>query len=318
MGDHAVVYNHPCLVTAVDIRYEVSICRQADHLIRIETPALNATGETYEVSIRDIGTHYRKETAFVEAAVAQVLRRFHFESGLHIVTRGPERSFGLGSSSAITVATLAALDVLFQLGFSNRELFNTGYQAVLDVQGIGSGFDVAAAVFGGTLYYITGGTEIESLPVNSPPFIVGYSGSKVGTTNLVHGVAERRRRHPEIIDAVFSLIHELTALGKHHLLREEWSAFGELMDIHQGFLESLGVGAAQLSKLIFAARAAGAYGAKLSGAGGGDCMFAVSEAKDTDRITQALVDAGGEIVLFPLHADGVRIVPQTDDNPATL
>lgn len=308
LGDHAVVYNHPCLVTAVDMRYEVSVCRQDGAVLEIETPELQRQNETYRVSIHDAGRQYRAETAFVEAAVVQMLRRYGVKAGLRISTRGPARSFGLGSSSAVTVAALAAVDRLFDLGLSRRELFNAGYQAVLDVQQLGSGFDVAAAVYGGTLYYVTGGKEIEPLAVADLPFVVGYSGAKVGTVNLVKAVAERRRLYPEMVDSLFAVTRRIVDYGKNYLLAGDWNAFGDLMNIHQGVLEALGVNTGRLSALIYAARDAGASGAKLSGAGGGDCMFAAVNGDSRAAVAQAVEAAGGELVTLALGAEGVRIV----------
>ena len=308
LGDHAVVYNHPCLVTAVDLRYEVSVCRQDGAALEIETPELRRQNETYRVSIRDAGRQYRAETAFVEAAVVQMLRRYGVETGLKISTRGPERSFGLGSSSAVTVAALAAVDRLFNLGLSRRELFNAGYQAVLDVQQLGSGFDVAAAVYGGTLRYVTGGKEIEPLAAAELPFVVGYSGAKVGTINLVKAVAERRRLYPEMVDSLFAVAHRAVDYGRDYLLAGDWDAFGGLMNVHQGVLEALGVSTGRLSALIYAARDAGASGAKLSGAGGGDCMFAAVDGDSRAAVAQAVEAAGGELVTLALGAEGVRIV----------
>ncbi len=308
LGDHAVVYNHPCLVTAVDIRYEVSVCRQDGAVLEIETPELQRRNEIYRVSIHDAGREYRAETAFVEAAVVQMLRQHGVKTGLRISTRGPARSFGLGSSSAVTVATLAALDRLFNLRLSQRELFTAGYQAVLDVQRLGSGFDVAAAVYGGTLYYVMGGMEIEQLAAADLPFVVGYSGAKVGTVNLVKAVAERRRQYPEIVDNLFTAAHAIVEQGRERLLEGDWRAFGDLMNMHQGLLEALGVSTGPLSALIYAARAAGADGAKLSGAGGGDCMFAAASGDSRAAVMRAVESAGGELVTFALGAEGVRIV----------
>jgi mevalonate kinase len=308
LGDHAVVYNHPCLVTAVDIRYDVSVTRQDSAVIEIETPALKQANEVYRVSVHDAGAHYQADTAFVEAAVVQMQQLYGGKPGLKIATSGPARSFGLGSSSAVTVATLAALDRLFNLRLSRRELFSAGYQAVLDVQGLGSGFDVAAAVYGGTLYYVTGGAELEQLAVADLPFVVGYSGAKVGTINLVKSVAERRRQYPEMVDSLFGIAHEIVETGKLYLLQRDWTAFGALMDVHQGLLEALGVSTGRLAALIYAARDAGASGAKLSGAGGGDCMFAAVTDDSRAAVAQAIEAAGGELVTLPLGAEGVRVL----------
>lgn len=308
LGDHAVVYNHPCLVTAVDIRYDAAVQRTENSVLEISTPELRQRGETHCISAYQVGQTFRRETAFVEAAVAQVQQRYGIRSGLKIDTSGPARSYGLGSSSAVTVATLAALDRVFELGLSRRDLFSAGYQAVLDVQGLGSGFDVAAAVFGGTLYYVTGGAEIEPLHMVDLPLVVGYSGTKVGTVDLVKSVAEQRRRFPSLINHIFTVIHEIVEGGRSSLIARDWNTLGQLMNIHHGMLEALGVSTAKLSALIHAARSAGACGAKLSGAGGGDCMFAVALDSDKLAVEQAIAESGGEVIRLPLNVEGVRVL----------
>ncbi len=308
LGDHAVVYDRPCLVTAVDIRYQASISKQDDSTIEIDTPELRQQAKTYRISAQHPGKHYTKETAFVEAAIAQVFREYDLQSGLSVVTQGPVVSYGLGSSSAITVAAVAALSSLFDLRLDKAELFRVAYAAVLDVQGTGSGFDVASAVYGRTVYFVTGGATIEPLPVDSLPFVIGYSGEKVSTTNLVGEVRKLRERQPAIVNRMFGVSREIVDSGKEQLLNGDWSAFGDLMNLHQGLLDAWGVNTLQLATLIAAARDAGALGAKLSGAGGGDCMFAVGDGEKRVAVEQAVRDAGGEVVDVALNAEGVQLL----------
>ena len=80
------------------------------------------------------------------------------------------------------------------------------------------------------------------------------------------------------------------------------------MNLNQGFLDALGINTQKLSNLIFAARNAGAYGAKLSGAGGGDCMIALSSAKDKQKIIKAIERAGGEFLSVEPNAEGVKVL----------
>ncbi|MEK7090049.1 MAG: GHMP kinase, partial [Patescibacteria group bacterium] len=74
-----------------------------------------------------------------------------------------QSTFGFGSSSAVTVCTIKALAKLFKVNLSTKESFDLAYQAVLDVQGVGSGFDVAAATYGDTLYFVARGQTIKNL-----------------------------------------------------------------------------------------------------------------------------------------------------------
>ena len=91
------------------------------------------------------------------------------------------------------------------------------------------------------------------------------------------------------------------------LQTKTWNAFGELMNFDQGILESLGVGSAKLAAMICAARDAGAFGAKLSGAGVGDCMIALAPPDKTQAVKQAISEAGGQVIEIETNVEGVRV-----------
>jgi mevalonate kinase len=59
--------------------------------------------------------------------------------------------------------------------------------------------------------------------------------------------------------------------------------------------------------MIAAARDAGAYGAKLSGAGGGDCMIAVCLEEKKKAVSQAIKKAGGTIINVETNAKGAKL-----------
>jgi len=90
------------------------------------------------------------------------------------------------------------------------------------------------------------------------------------------------------------------------LEKGNWPRVGELMNINQGLLEALGVNTRELSSLIHACREAGAFGAKLSGAGGGDCMIALIDNQIKVKVGEAITDAGGRVLRVKLGAEGVR------------
>jgi mevalonate kinase len=308
LGEHAVVYGYPCLVTAVDLRVSVTIEKSKTSVISIETPKSREDNKTYLLNLVDLQTmkDYDRHNAFVVASIQKVFLEFKIDQGLIISTQGPSNSFGLGSSSAVTVATVFALSQLFDLHLDKRHVFELAYSAVLDVQKVGSGYDVASAVYGGTIYYQPAKT-IEPLPVTNWPISIGYSGQKVSTTYFAEQVKQLRAQYQGVVDMVFKTIGDVVYMAKLNLEREDWMAFGKLMDINQGLLASLGVSTINLEKSIYAARAHGAYGAKLSGAGGGDCMYALVNATHQKNVERAISSSGATIVPYKTNAVGVRI-----------
>jgi mevalonate kinase len=309
-GEHAVLYNHPCLVTAVDIRVAVTASTTPTDDLHIEThgqPAVEGARRVPIDAVLGSREFLDPRTAFVEAAVRQVFTRYRVQTGLRIDTQGPAMSYGLGSSSAVTVAALAALIELLGFQVDRFELFKLAHAAVLAVQGSASGFDVASAIFGGTLWFVTGGPEIEPLTVPDLPVVIGYSGAKVSTTRWVDRVAELHARQTALVDSILETIEGITRAARAKLVDGDWEAVGELMNLNQGLLDALGVNVPQLAAPIFAAREAGACGAKLSGAGGGDCMVALAGRDRHPAIKQALEAAGTQVVEAAPNAEGVRI-----------
>ena len=70
---------------------------------------------------------------------------------------------------------------------------------------------------------------------------------------------------------------------------------------------TLGVSIEKLDNMIKGALDNGAYGAKLSGAGGGDCMIALSSSQNKLNVGRAIKKVGGEIINVGANAEGVRI-----------
>ncbi len=87
---------------------------------------------------------------------------------------------------------------------------------------------------------------------------------------MVEQVGDLKKRHPEIVDPILDAIEGVSMSAIHHLNNPK--ELGRYMDMNHALLDALGVGHPQLSKLVLASRAAGAFGAKITGAGGGGCM----------------------------------------------
>ena len=303
LGEHAVVYGKPCLVTAVDQRMRVTVELTKDSFFELNAPDVDI--ENYKKPLADLGKgDIQRGAKFVEIAV----KNFALKSGVKVTTTSQLSSqFGFGSSSASTVCVIKALSELTGAHLDNKQIFDLSYKTVLDIQGKGSGFDVAAAIYGGTLHYIAGGKLIEPLKLPSLPLIIGYTGVKADTVTLINQVADLSDKYPEIVDSIYDQILLLVEIAKASLEKGDLKTTGEVMNINQGFLESLGVGSDKLSKLIHAAREAGAYGAKLSGAGGGDCMIALSPLEKIAVVKKAISDAGGQVIDIKTGAEGVRV-----------
>ncbi len=95
--------------------------------------------------------------------------------------------------------------------------------------------------------------------------------------------------------------------GKKAIVRRDWKLLGGLFNQNQTLLSKLGVSTDKLDKMCLSALTAGAYGAKLSGAGGGDCMIALVNSKYKKKVEKAMEEVGGKIINVESADEGVRV-----------
>ncbi|MBI2020594.1 mevalonate kinase [Candidatus Daviesbacteria bacterium] len=315
-GEHAVVYDRPCIVTAVGQRMRATVELTDQPMFQLNAPDVKVLN--YQKPMSDLGKgDIPKGAKFVEIAVKNFLTnqstsevkkmQLHL-GGVRVTTKSEFSSeFGFGSSSASTVCTIFALSKLLGKKLSQKQIFDLSYKTVLDVQGKGSGFDIAAAIFGGTLYFVTGGKVIKPLKINSLPLIIGYSGIKVDTVSLIDEVKEKREKYPFLIENIYDQIQKIVEQAKITILNKDWVSLGELMNVNEGYLSTLGVEGKKLADMIYSAREAGAYGAKLSGAGIGDCMISLAPPSKAKAIKKAITQAGGKVLDVKTNVEGVRV-----------
>jgi len=306
MGEHSVVYGHPCIVTAVDQRLKVTVTRNGEDIFYLEAPNLDLT--TYSKTIDDLGKKpLPKSVRFIETLYKNFLQKHPQDTSIHVTTNSEFSSYvGFGSSSAVTVAFAKALTEMYGIHLTKKELFDLCYETVIEVQGVGSGFDLAAAIWGGTIYYVTPAKEIEELDFSSASLIVGYTGIKADTPTLVRMVRGLKQENPGKINQIFNKISVLVEQGREAIKDHEWAKLGELMNKNQDLLRKIQVSTKELEDLIGSANKAGALGAKLSGAGGGDCMLALVDKDNQEQIKQA-INQSGEVISVGLHAQGVML-----------
>lgn len=305
-GEHAVVYGYPCIVTSVNQRIYVTVEKTETEELVIEAPDVTVTG--YRKPLAEIGIgEIPKGVLFIEKAVQNFFENFKLQTGLIITTKSEFSSlFGFGSSSASTVCIIKALAELFDIQITKDELFYIAYKTVIDIQQKGSGFDVAAAIYGGTIYFVKG-KPVENLPISTLPLTVAYSGVKADTATLVQKVAQLKDQNEELVTGLFTHIEQIVNDAKERLLQNDWKEVGQLMDHNQLYLDQLEIMTDKLSTLISTAKTAGAYGAKISGAGGGDCIIALSPEEQRAEIETALEKEGAQIIQVNTSVEGARI-----------
>lgn len=225
---------------------------------------------------------------------------------------GDGRKYGLGSSAAVTAATVAAMAKFYRLDLSLMDRYRLAMLATISINPRASGGDVAASTWGGWIAYSSpdrdhvaqltadGGVDaalsapwpgLSVHPLPTPTTLamkVGWTGKPASTPALVAGLRNSRRQigdntaflsHSD--HCVLRLVAALQADDSIGIGTEIRCARTLLIDLDT--TARLGIMTPRLQALCEAGEAVGAA-AKPSGAGGGDCGIAL-----IDRTRQAAI-----------------------------
>lgn len=268
IGEHAVVYGYPAIVCAIDQRVTVEMRTRSDDLMHIETPvALPFTGRA-EALPKDGPLTY----------VAAVLRTRAPDraGGLDIsITSEVDPTLGLGSSAAVTIALLGALNAIDQGRLPPDALHARALEVVRRIQGRGSGADLAASLYGGSLaYQIPADSAAKVEPLPPPPALsLRYCGYKTPTGEVLTKVAAARSGQEARFDALYDCMGHTAAQAISAAQSQDWGGVAQAMTEYQTLMQELGVSDDTLDAIIASAECARA--AKISGSGLGDCVLAL-------------------------------------------
>jgi mevalonate kinase len=271
-GEHAVVYGKPGIAMAIKPRVFVTV-RKTKHPQRAKSPYIDGCFDSMGV----IGSVY-------------------------INSQIPSSS-GLGSSAAVTVATLSAINDEFSLHKTREDIADMAFEIEKKVQkGRASPTDTTVSMYGG-IVLISGGSR-RRLPPQNLHLVIGDSLVSHSTAKMVEQVGEQKKKHPEIVDPILDAIEGVSMSAIHHLNNPK--ELGRYMDMNHALLEALGVGHPQLSKIVLVARAEGAFGAKITGAGGGGCMVALCPKHLKQRVANAIEACDARAIVTGIDTEGAR------------
>jgi len=282
-GEHAVVYGEKAIACAVELRTRVKV-KKAD-VISISSD-IGTTGLDFEIH------------PYVCAAIQKMgLPKISIE----ITSQIPVGS-GLGSSAAVIVATLTAINIECCHEYEKDEIAQMAYKIEKEVQGIASPTDTFVSTFGGVIEI----PSLKRLDLLDCGIVIGNTctgTSPKKTAKLIKQVAEFKELYPDSIDPIIKTIGSFAKQGEVMISKKKYQELGKLMNVNHGLLDSLGVSTMELSTLVYAARNAGAYGAKITGAGGGGCIVALTDSQE--KVAQAIEKAGGVAIITRFTREGV-------------
>jgi mevalonate kinase len=201
---------------------------------------------------------------------------------------------GLGSSASTNVAIISAVAESQGVTLTKPSLFELAFIPERFLHGKPSGVDQATSIFGGTIQF-TRPFSIKPIRIREPPtLLVCDTGIHHKTGTLVGSVVRKSLTQREKFREYLANVTEISKGVVNALRNGNSEELGGLMSENHALLQKVGVSHPKLDKLVWAAIRAGAFGAKLTGAGGGGCMIAVCDSsKQRQRIARILRRAGG-------------------------
>ncbi len=281
-GEHAVVYKRHAVVSAINLRCYAKVEKSSNFKIISE---LGTTGI-------DFKTH-----PYVSYAIKRFCEIKKISGArIEINSQIPIAS-GLGSSAAVTVAVLKALDAEFDAGLDNENIYELARLVELDVQGIASGTDPFLSTYGGSWLI----PERKKVDIKDIELIVIDTEEKSITSEMVKRVAKFREKYPKVVDAIFDVIDQISLNAIELLERGDLKSISDLIRLNQLMLKSLGVSTRRIDEIIDYMDKLGIK-MKITGAGGGGCIIGIGNRELIDKIKSKF-----KVFVLKPEKEGVRV-----------
>lgn len=292
-GEHFVVHGVPGIASAVDSAADAEVKKAAN--------GINVTDERTGAK----GYAEKKKLQQLES-IERMLKAMNMDPqqvAIDIWLGGNLPGFsGLGASAASSVAIARAIAEEFELDLPDEKINDIAYEAEKAYAGNPSGIDNTAATFGGLIWFkksLSGDLNtIEQLSIREPvEIVIGNTGIVANTKAMVAGVGERKQRNPKKYAELFRQAEDLALKGRKALEAFDLKQVGELMNENHRLLQEIEVSCKELDYLVELAREQGAFGAKMTGGGGGGCILALTPRKELqEKVATAIENEGFEVL----------------------
>jgi mevalonate kinase len=294
-GEHAVVYGRPAIAAPVT---QVTATATV-------TPAAPGSGLT--ISAPDLGHAFALSAAPEDNPLAAAARW----SLAHLNQTSPPDvrlevsatiplGRGLGSGAAISTAIVRAVSTFLGQPLPPADISALVYNVEKLYHGTPSGIDNTVIAYEQPVFFIKG-RPIQRLAVTRPfTLVIADTGIVAPTHKVVGDLRRRWQAAPNLYEGYFDEIGALANQAR-VIIQEGVSptaALGKLINENHELLAKLGVSSPELDRLVVTARQAGAWGAKLSGAGWGGNIIALVAPQTAADVAQALGTTGATATII--------------------
>lgn len=302
LGEHAVVYRRPALAVPVHAVSARATVWASDRPLHVHA----AFPDGDERPAVDVDVASAPPTDPIATAVRLALDaarpardgwpawRIDLESSVPVGS-------GMGSSAAVAVALVRAVGLAAGAAFDEPTVSGLAYEAERCTHGTPSGIDNSVVALGRPIRFAGG----HAAPIGvraGLDLVIADTGFASLTREAVAGVRVRFEARPVVFERWFDQIARLVDDAAAAIATGDIGWLGRLLNANHLILQAMGVSTPQLDALVGAARAAGAAGAKLSGAGAGGVMTALVTPASAASVSDALRAAGARRIIHAVVA----------------
>lgn len=288
-GEHAVVYGQPAIAVPVN---QVSA--------RCQVTA-GPSGQGVHVFAQDLNERFVLEDVTEDHPIAAAIRYTLSKIGLSTqpditltLTSTVPIARGMGSGAAISTAVVNALTQFLARPLPKQTVSDIVFDVEKIHHGTPSGIDNTVVVFAKPVFFQKG-NPVETLSVVTPlTFVIADTGIKSQTHKVVGNVRSRWQADKLRYDRYFDEIGRLVLQARSAIEAGDLHTIGACMTANHQLLEKINVSTPMLDQLVKTALQAQALGAKLSGAGWGGNMIALTMPEYAMSIASALQSAGAK------------------------
>ncbi|MGD1055679.1 MAG: mevalonate kinase [Nitrososphaerales archaeon] len=290
-GEHFVVHGAWALAAALPHKVRVEASESADfNVISDRVSSADKLG-------------LRPVAGVVEA----MAKEFSFKPRLTVSVRSevPEGA-GLGSSASTMIAVASAVAKLRSLDLQVSDILRFSMVGERRVHGRPSGIDAAVCAIGGVVLFKPGSAPRKVAFKGRRSLIVALTGKKRSTKRQIRRVTGVKETFPSLFSGLTEAASEVSLMAAKRLAEGDVKGLGRLLNFNHAVLSTLGVSNRPLDRLVDLTLSLGAYGAKLTGAGGGGSIIAVAPGRKEKSIVSELRGRGFEAFRAEIPVDGVK------------
>ena len=285
-GEHFVVYGVKAILCSINKRVTVTAEKTSERKIIINSEIGNLILEPNKL-ISEINSPLKPFYYLANKAIKNQ------DTGIEIkINSEIPLGAGLGSSSACCVAGAAAIFKLFE-NVSKERILELAIEAERTIFENTSGADCTVCTYGGIIEYgkKQGFKKIEDEP--NFQLVIANSNIEHSTESMVSGVKtfviKNKEGFSKLLNQESKLVEDVLKLLKENNSEE----LGEKINQNQKYLETIGISNNQLRKMIEIGQKT-SFGAKITGSGGGGCIFALTNESNVKQTLKEFKDKNFE------------------------